>query len=349
MAEANHPADDNDIFIYTGGRVPRHLRDIITHATIDPSVSVIDDYAFCDCPRLRSVKFHDGVERIRKRAFMNCTSMRAGIKLLGVKSIDLQAFESCTRMRGVEFGDVLETIGHSAFNNCNSVRRIKIKCSKQTYGVIRIEESAFGNCGRLTDVDIPEGIGTIRREAFSGCINLRRISLPLKTDMMSADCPPYNVPLTNRLQSRGVFDWCNHLTTVDIVGGIHKTVSYLSLDSWRNAMKEEFSLINQILPNIPAVEKTAAIKQWIDSVLREMEYYKHEHRLLLTEAAALLELALWKAKLDEKEDEGGSVEANLLRLNIDDESARKERRITCGADVVIKNVLSFLTLVEDST
>ena len=114
-------------------------------------------------------------------------------------------------------------------------------------------------------------------------------------------------------------------------------------------MKEEFNLINQILPNIPAVEKTAAIKQWIDSVLREMEYYKHEHRLLLTEAAALLELALWKAKLDEKEDEGGSVEANLLRLNIDDESARKERRITCGADVVIKNVLSFLTLVEDST
>ena len=56
----------------------------------------------------------------------------------------------------------------------------------------------------------------------------------------------------------------------------------------------------------------------------------------------LLELALWKAKLGEKED--SSAEGRTKKAKIDVESVRKERRITCGADMVIKNVLPFLQL-----
>ena len=49
----------------------------------------------------------------------------------------------------------------------------------------------------------------------------------------------------------------------------------------------------------------------------------------------LLELALWKAKLLDENEEG----------HINDEVARKkERRITSGASDVINNVLPFLAL-----
>jgi hypothetical protein len=49
----------------------------------------------------------------------------------------------------------------------------------------------------------------------------------------------------------------------------------------------------------------------------------------------LLELALWKAKLLDENEEG----------HINDEAARrKERRITSGASDVINNVLPFLAL-----
>jgi hypothetical protein len=52
-----------------------------------------------------------------------------------------------------------------------------------------------------------------------------------------------------------------------------------------------------------------------------------------------LELALWKAKLDEKEYD--SLEG---RGKIDTEDTRKEKRITSGASIVIRNVLPFLQL-----
>ena len=61
-----------------------------------------------------------------------------------------------------------------------------------------------------------------------------------------------------------------------------------------------------------------------------MEHYKVEHRILVKEAMMLLELALWKSKLDEKF--GSSIDAESVEV------VRKEHRVTCGANIVIKNV-----------
>ena len=84
-------------------------------------------------------------------------------------------------------------------------------------------------------------------------------------------------------------------------------------------------------------------------MLRRLEHYKHEHHLLLKEAAALLELALWKANLDE--DDTLELEANVSNLSLDNTStsARKQRRVTSGAGAVIKGVLPFLRFTKDST
>jgi hypothetical protein len=111
-------------------------------------------------------------------------------------------------------------------------------------------------------------------------------------------------------------------------------------------MNEEIDRINDILPSLPAELKTTAIKKWMESVLRRLEHYKHEHHLLLKEAAALLELALWKANLDE--DDPLELEANVSNLSLDNRSARKQRRVTSGAGVVIKGVLPFLRFAKDS-
>ena len=62
-------------------------------------------------------------------------------------------------------------------------------------------------------------------------------------------------------------------------------------------MIEEINRINQDLPNIDRQRKTAAIKQWMDSVIDKMDLYKAEHHRYVKEAVTLLELAVWKAKL----------------------------------------------------
>ena len=123
------------------------------------------------------------------------------------------------------------------------------------------------------------------------------------------------------------------------MGGGHKTISSFLLKSWRDEINQEIDRINQDLPNTAADEKTAAIQRWIRSVISRMEHYKSEHYRLLKEDMTRLELAVWKAKLDEKEDD--YIEERAM---LDTVGARKDRRITSGADTIISNVLPFLKL-----
>ncbi len=68
-------------------------------------------------------------------------------------------------------------------------------------------------------------------------------------------------------------------------------------------MRVEIDRINQALPQTRASRKTVEIRQWIRSVINSIEHYNSEHSSLLREATTLLELALWKAILDNDENE----------------------------------------------
>ncbi|KAK1742653.1 hypothetical protein QTG54_006250 [Skeletonema marinoi] len=149
------------------------------------------------------------------------------------------------------------------------------------------------------------------------------------------------MPLKDGMIEDNAFAFCPNLTTINLVGGIHNTIASLHLESWRNEMKEEINRINQVLPITPL--KTGAIQQWIRSVIRRIDHYKTEHKVMLKEATTLLELALWKAKVDEREKESlGDVITKKAKIDV--QSKRSERRITSGANIVIKNVLPFLEL-----
>ena len=108
-------------------------------------------------------------------------------------------------------------------------------------------------------------------------------------------------------------------------------------------MNEEIGRINRELPNTLGNEKTNAIRLWIRSVIDRMGHYKAEHNRLLKEHMTQLELAVWKAKLDEEEDSTKEVQTTK-RAKIDTDYVRKDKRITSGANVIVKNVLPFLKL-----
>eukprot|EP00984_Skeletonema_dohrnii_P034478 scaffold33569_cov84-Skeletonema_dohrnii-CCMP3373.AAC.12 len=312
---AEEQADD-DIFVYTGGDqvVPWD----VVRVRIDKSVKIIPSHAFYR-EHLIYVEFHDDIEEIGNWAFNGCVSLRS-VKLLGVKVVEIGAFCNCEGLTKVEFGVELETIEQGAFQNCTSLRSLTMP------SVRNIGMCAFNNCEKLTDLDLPEGLETMGIRAFNDCQHLRRIAMPLKDGMIEDNA----------------FAFCRSLTTVDLVGGIHNTIASLHLESWRNEMKEEINRINQTLPTIPD-RKTEAIQQWIRSAIRRIDHYKSEHKTLLKEATTLLELALWKAKIDEKEkDSVGDVITKKAKIDI--QSKRSERRITSGANIVIKNVLPFLEL-----
>ena len=324
---ADHAEDgDNDggdiFFIYRGGRAPQH----ITHALIDKSIDEIEDNAFRHCMRLVQVDTHDGIRRVGKNAFFNCKSLRR-INLKSVVEIDKEAFFMCTNLE-LEFGDRLETIGYDAFNGCASLKHLKLP------SIITIGFCAFWNCSCLTDVELSGRLETIEASAFYGCNRLQRIAIPLKRNLFV---------MNQIIQSYNQFDYCRQLTKVDLVGGIHETVASLHIESWRDEMIAEINQINRILPNTPADEKGDAIRQWMENVVDKLDHYKADHYRYVKEGITLLELALWKANLGDKEAdrlerEGGRLTRGSWKR------ARKEISVTSGAGIVIKNVLPFLQL-----
>ena len=192
---------------------------------------------------------------------------------------------------------------------------------------------AFRHCSALTDIELSDRLETIEARAFRSCDQLERIAIPLKRNL---------IPFDDIFRRYNQFDGCDQLTTVDLVGGIHKTATSLHMESWRSEMIAEIYRINEVLPVTQTSGKSGVMKHWMDAVLDKMDHYKAEHYRYIKEAINLLELALWKAKLDEKEDT--FAEGRKKKAKVDADSARRERRVTCGADIVIKNVLPFLQL-----
>jgi hypothetical protein len=318
--------------VYTGGRAPRDVR----RAKIDESIDTIPEQAFYDqfSTQLIEVEGHDKLKKIEGDGFNNCTSLRRLTKMGGVKEIGGYAFFRCVALLDLDF-DKLEIIGSYAFGRCKSPRSVNFP------SVTRIGECAFHSCVALTDAVFGEELGRIEEGAFWNCPSLRRIVIPLNEDLVVED---------------SAFRYCDNLSRVDIVGRIHGTISSLHMESWKDTMKEEIGRINQTLPGVSGQgkfsaaiqqwndEKTKAIQQWLDRVLDRMEHYKTEHRVLLKEATTLLELALWKANLEENGVDLEGVRVTRGRRQI--KRARKERCITSGAGIIIKNVLPFLELDE---
>jgi len=317
----------DDVFVYMGGQ--QVVPEDVTHVIIDRSVNIIPEGAFARRGQLVSVKFHDGVEQIKRWAFIRCRRLR-GIKLLGVREVEGQAFMFCDALADVQFGDKLETIQSNAFVGC-ALRSIKLP------SVRSVQSWAFGDCLQLTNVEMPD-VERIERFTFNGCRRLTRIVIPLKDNLMEV-CS---------VERRGYqFDEFVNLTSIDLVGRVHVTISSLLLESWRDDMNQEIDRINQTLPKTRSSGKAAEISNWMQHIIARMEYYKTEHNRLLKEHMTQLELALWKAKIDEKEKSRFSGKVQARKADSDEEKqdiVKNELRVTCGASIIIRNVLSFLKL-----
>ena len=321
---ADHAEDDDfdgDIYIYRRGRAPQH----ITHARIHESIDEVEERAFLGCENLLQVETHDGLRKIGPSAFIGCKSLKR-INLKPAVEIYQFAFENCENLESLEFGDRLETVRGMAFQGCTSIQQLNLPT------ITEISACMFRYCKRLTDVELSERLEIIWPNAFYKCERLQRIAVPLKRDLLVLDrqilASEYNQ-----------FDFCKQLTTVDLVGGVHKTIASLHMESWRAEMTAEINRINQVLPNTPAAEKTDEIRQWMESLLDKLDHYKAVHYKFVREGMTILALARLKIlEADQFEREG------RRRTRGDRKRARKVIRVTTGASIIIRNVLPFLKL-----
>lgn len=129
-----------------------------------PGMRVIDEYAFCECKKLRDVFFPDRLQTIAQKAFSGNKTLREIIFPESLHTIGEGAFWECKALKEVRIPGKVSQISKNAFWNCTALEHV-VLC----HGVRSIEEGAFEWCAALKTIAIPDTVTAIHPRAFHGC------------------------------------------------------------------------------------------------------------------------------------------------------------------------------------
>ena len=143
-------------------------------------------------------------------------------------------------------------------------------------------------------------------------------------------CEDLVKPLTGWWMPQSTYDstlWFQFLAKCSIA----ERLNVIGVRKWRLRVKKMVEDISSDNNDWDSKEHT--FKSYFDTVHSKLVTYEAEYQLL-KETAFLLELVIWKSKIDES-----------MYGHLDDDSAadlRGQCRINCGADIIIPNVLPYL-------
>ena len=165
-------AVDNETFSVENGLLYRGntlvlVPQALTQISVDPSTTIVDDYAFYGtCAK--SVALPDSVVSIGKNCFENSKTL-VGITLSeGLTCIPENAFKNCTKLRLLNLPENIVMIKESAFEGCTALASAVFNDSLYTVG-----KNAFKDCARLEGLAFPEELHSIQEGAFMNCSKLK--------------------------------------------------------------------------------------------------------------------------------------------------------------------------------
>jgi len=180
------------IFKYDGTQpVPRDVE----HVEVLPCVKIIPDHAFEECRRLKSVIFHEGLEKIGWAAFSGCKSLEAITFPSSLIEIGDRAFDGCRGLREVVLNEGLEKIGAAVFENCESLEGITFPST-----LTEICNRAFRHCHRLREVVLNKGLEKIGERVFINCRSLGSLKFPsIPTQLGMIECESDRADILNTI------------------------------------------------------------------------------------------------------------------------------------------------------
>jgi len=303
-------SDVMEPFLYKlGVEVPR---DVI-FVTVHHSVKILPNFAFYGRSQLKKVQLPEGLEEIGRDAFYNCESLERINYPSTLIKIGKHAFCGCRSLKEVDLPEGLEEIGQCAFYDCESLERINFPST-----LIKIGRYAFWRCTSLKHVTLAGGIVTIEENAFQNCPWLEGVTILSKADFV--------IELNSDSNSERDLEVLTcHLVltddgTIPLNHAEHMIVSPERLNYISSPDLLELQLDNTIATIMNDRGRTR--KENIERVLALIT----SHALM--EISTILELALWKNKMDETDDSKTG--------------SRGVCRVMCGADEIVPCVLSYL-------
>lgn len=188
----------------------------ISRISLPPHLEVISEYAFAICSTLSgTLILPETLQYIGQRAFDDCQLSGCLVLPNNLNYIGESAFSDCEFVGGLIVPSNLPAIYGDTFSNCNFTGKLDLGNAQITDGfscsgfqgeliipegvaeishsnfrqcgfstvilpstIKIIDSDAFRYCGRLMDINFPEGLISIGSAAFEQCRNLSSIVLP---------------------------------------------------------------------------------------------------------------------------------------------------------------------------
>ncbi|EJK44611.1 hypothetical protein THAOC_36836, partial [Thalassiosira oceanica] len=260
--------------------------------------------AFHDCSNLVEVQFNEGLQVIGFGSFGECSALRRVTIPSTVTKLGGYAFFGCSNL--AELNEGLQTIGSSSFEDCTALQSVAIPSTVTKLGTL-----AFHHCSNLSEVILLGGDRLLDQEfltrgAFSeeqGLLNqatLDEILFGKDGDFAFRDCPLTTVKISipSALSAR--------------MARLPPECRFSVQEGIRNLRRFEltqdgnvfacFSVVHQA-GNTFDVEDDLETARSLYQVIQWIAFYE------LKESSILIELAMWKTRI-----EGESVESTQLAM-----------------------------------
>lgn len=231
----------------------------LSNITLSNSVRSINDWAFEDCHSLKEISVasdnpfftsHEGILYDKdKTTLIWCPQGRTGKITIpsSVTSIK-HTFEGCTNLTDIfvdsanpVYSSVDGVLYVNAFDCKSKILVVVAACPKSRSGAISItnsvtgiDNSAFKDCVKLTNITIPESVKDIGNSAFEGCVGITNITIPGGVTRIGKGAFSYckslssiTIPASVVRVEDSAFDGCTRLTNISVALA---NPNYYSLD-----------------------------------------------------------------------------------------------------------------------
>eukprot|EP00980_Cylindrotheca_fusiformis_P022802 scaffold9780_cov117-Cylindrotheca_fusiformis.AAC.2 len=352
----------------------RLLKNIVLPFTI---VDLKDD-AFAHGRNLTKVSLPKGLRWIGQRSFADCTALKTIQIPCTVQELQFRTFVNCRNLTSVELSDGLKVISEKAFEHCTSLRNLVIPSTVEV-----VEENAFAHCMKLQQrfpytEDLMNGLRQrfdgfpIHRlcylHAFQECneeeqdynsvLQEQRESIRKNAD--SFGMTPVHILALSTKPDLGFFlallreyESSNVLVTMKDRWG-STPFDYLCLN---NTWFESNGLMESLTDvTILSRAKALGLSTWKQDIAARVDCFLRRGQELSEQASgifsalakyermevtSLLELALRKTALQESEQTSSSELGNIPGEAV--LIVRKRCRVGCGIEIVLSNVMPFLS------
>lgn len=158
----------------------------ITNIILPKKIDGIGKEAFYESG-LESISIPDSVTFIGENAFDRIYSLK-NVKIgNGVKKIGNSAFYECYNLEEITMGEGVEYIGANVFGSFENLKKVNISNIAAWFNIefydyssnpVIYSKGLYFNGELLNDIEIPEGVTTIKSYAFSGYDIINSISFP---------------------------------------------------------------------------------------------------------------------------------------------------------------------------